>query len=89
VRTIAEVEVLTDAEAIRHADTGDLGEFGPDGRLVRQVAQHPGGPVFRYDSWPFNPPIDLHDPALVSREIPAEDIERAWSTSVPDPDEAD
>ncbi|WP_418958645.1 hypothetical protein [Streptomyces tritici] len=57
-----------------------LMELGPDGRTVRQVVVEPGAAprAETEEDWPFNAPFDLYDPALLPKEITAEDFEAAW-----------
>jgi hypothetical protein len=64
-----------------------LEEHGPDGRMTRQVRLDPDGRSFRYDQWPFTPPVDLWDPDLADREVPAAEFERAWAVAEEEPPE--
>jgi hypothetical protein len=62
-------------------DVRYLLELGPDGRKLRQVEQSPDGISVKTDpdDWPFNPPIDLYDPALAAMEISPQEFEDAWN----------
>jgi hypothetical protein len=57
-----------------------LMEIGADGRRMRQVEIPDSGPAIKTDErdWPFNPPVDLYDPALPELEIGRDAFERAW-----------
>ena len=57
-----------------------LEELGGDGRRTRQVEVYRDGTATRTgpDDWPFNPPIDLHDPELAQWEIDQGEFEQAW-----------
>lgn len=64
---------------------GEEGEFyaeelGPDGRRLRQVEIRPDGTLVATgpQDWAFNPPTDLYDPDLVSREISEDEFEHLW-----------
>jgi hypothetical protein len=57
-----------------------LEELGKDGRRLRQVEVYRDGTTIKTgpDDWPFNPPIDLHDPDLAQWEIDQDEFDQAW-----------
>jgi hypothetical protein len=57
-----------------------LEELGGDGRRTRQVEVYRDGTAIKTgpDDWPFNPPIDLHDPEPAQWEIDQGEFEQAW-----------
>ncbi|ANZ42710.1 hypothetical protein BBK82_13570 [Lentzea guizhouensis] len=70
-----------------HDGSTYLLEIGQDGRQLRQVELKPDGTLLSstMEGWPFNPPIDLHDPQYAPMEIGEREFEDSWSRAVPDP----